>query len=559
MIKFLLKYIIVPILAIIIFPLALLAVMYKSPDNLLKDAIASSEFELDVTSIFEEEISLFLEDETKMSLEIQLEEALINGFIKGYLQAIEPTYLESSEFVLQEDWFSYLGSWVDLQEELIVIESPLELYIPLWDDQIFTYKTSVVIELELSLELDEVKLTLHEVKLGHLPLMWIFDATVWILEQVGSLELEATINDALGGFGTFSQEERSILIPVEDVLINQLELDTSTSETVTSLLDFLESQQLFEFGVKEDALYASLNMGRLRSNKEVEVISEIISSEAEFEAKLTSLLDPVQLLGSLMSSTFIEGEASPYIVLEAHDLNAILHYVLEDVSTSETSWIELNFNDYRINILKPVLSFNESLNVDIPLQFYDVNAPTEVFQTVIDMSLSIELVEDDLVMNVLAIQIGELDIEIDLIEKTLDLLNLSNLIFEEGQITVNDITLITESYGMDVTDIEPTTEGLKITISMKELPVITVVSIVGETLDSLLSDETVSPIIQEEVEAILEAALSGDQAEIEASITTLIETYNELPEEEQIYIQQLVEEAIINSGYTLEELFQQLP
>jgi hypothetical protein len=559
MIKLLFKFIIAPIITILIFPLALLAVMYKSPDNLLTEAVASNEFELDVTSLLEDEMTLFLEDETKMSLDLALDEPIINGFIKGYLQAIEPTYLESSDYVLQEDWFSYLGSWIDLEEELIIIESPLEIYIPLWDDRIFTYKTSVVIELELSLELDEIVLRLHEVKLGHLPLIWMLDATIWLLEQFGSVELEATINEALGGIGTFSQDNRSMTISLNDLLTNQLELEEETSDTITSLLDFLESQQLFEFGVKDDALYASFNMGQLRSNKEVSTGFDVITSEAELKSRITALLDPVQLLGSLMSSTFIEGESSPYILLEADDLNPVLHYLLDDISMSEDHWIELNLDQYQVVLSKPLITFGETVNVDIPLQFYEISTPESMFETVIEMSLTLALVEEDLVMKMTSFNIGALNIEVDLIEKTLDLMNLTNFNFEEGQIIVADITLITESYGIDVTAIESTLEGLKISISMKALPVITVVSIVGETLDAILTDDTVNSVIQEEVESILQAALSGDQLEIEASITSLIETYNELPEDEQLYIQQLVEEAIINSGYTLEELFQQIP
>ena len=554
MIKFLFKAIILPILFLLAIPLIILGLMYQPMDNPLKDL--SSDVNIDVINELETSLKTFLESENQdQPVVVSLSDDEINGLLIGALQGINANYLETEDYVIEESLYGFSGVWVNFKDDQVEIQAKLDVFVPLGDEP-FVYQTGVRIVLEPEIDLESVTLTLKQVSIGNLPILWIFDVATWVLDVALDLNVNDVIEDLFSGFGTFDASEKSVTIDISNLIETQLSLDASTKELVLELVTFVSAASLIEFKTEEDAFELSIGLQLLNSDVEPFVLNpeDVIETEEDFQALFEALFDPYAIAGSMIEASLLNEPFTPYVDINEYMLNQLIGYTLTDLTTDDVI-LSTSLGDFNIEILKPFMR-----NLDIHVPFSLTNTLTDdAFISYVIIGTTFELVEANLEIELTSIQLGTLNLEASLISSLLANLP-DNDMLVGSKIVIKDLDALFGNAGISLESIVMLDQAIRIYVTASEtLDLSVVTELVDDILEAFTENPNIPAAVSEAANEVLAAVLSGDTEVIEAEIENLLETFETLTEEEQAILSQEIQALIENSDIDFTDLFNFIP
>ncbi len=554
MIKFLFKAIILPILFLLAIPLIILGLMYQPMDNPLKDL--SSDVNIDVINELETSLKTFLESENQdQPVVVSLSDDEINGLLIGALQGINANYLETEDYVIEESLYGFSGVWVNFKDDQVEIQAKLDVFVPLGDEP-FVYQTGVRIVLEPEIDLESVTLTLKQVSIGNLPILWIFDVATWVLDVALDLNVNDVIEDLFSGFGTFDASEKSVTIDISNLIETQLSLDASTKELVLELVTFVSAASLIEFKTEEDAFELSIGLQLLNSDVEPFVLNpeDVIETEEDFQALFEALFDPYAIAGSMIEASLLNEPFTPYVDINEYMLNQLIGYTLTDLTTDDVI-LSTSLGDFNIEILKPFMR-----NLDIHVPFSLTNTLTDdAFISYVIIGTTFELAEANLEIELTSIQLGTLSLEASLISSLLANLP-DNDMLVGSKIVIKDLDALFGNAGISLESIVMLDQAIRIYVTASEtLDLSVVTELVDDILEAFTENPNIPAAVSEAANEVLAAVLSGDTEVIEAEIENLLETFETLTEEEQAILSQEIQALIENSDIDFTDLFNFIP
>jgi hypothetical protein len=554
MIKFLFKAIILPILFLLAIPLIILGLMYQPMDNPLKDL--SSDVNIDVINELETSLKTFLESENQdQPVVVSLSDDEINGLLIGALQGINANYLETEDYVIEESLYGFSGVWVNFKDDQVEIQAKLDVFVPLGDEP-FVYQTGVRIVLEPEIDLESVTLTLKQVSIGNLPILWIFDVATWVLDVALDLNVNDVIEDLFSGFGTFDASEKSVTIDISNLIETQLSLDASTKELVLELITFVSAASLIEFKTEEDAFELSIGLQLLNSDVEPFVLNpeDVIETEEDFQPIFETLFDPYAIAGSMIEASLLNKPFTPYVDINEYMLNQLIGYTLTDLTTDGVI-LSTSLGDFNIEILKPFMR-----NLDIHVPFSLTNTLTDdAFISYVIIGTTFELAEANLEIELTSIQLGTLSLEASLISSLLANLP-DNDMLVGSKIVIKDLDALFGNAGISLESIVMLDQAIRIYVTASEtLDLSVVTELVDDILEAFTENPNIPAAVSEAANEVLAAVLSGDTEVIEAEIENLLETFETLTEEEQAILSQEIQALIENSDIDFTDLFNFIP
>lgn len=554
MFKWIFKNLILPILILLAIPVILIALIYKPMDNPLTSLEEAEQ--VSILTRVDDAFVAFLADETgELPVTISLSENEINALLLSVLQEQNSLYLDGSEYVIEEDFFGYAGSWVELEEDVLKVVSKVDIFIPLGSES-FTYQTALTLSFSIDINLDTITLKFESLRLGNLGLLWIYNIANSAMETFADVNVEDIVNDVFDGYGTFNAEELSVVIDVKDLLLTLVGADEATSALIEEAFAFIASAELVDVGPVEEAFALNLHLEALRLDNPVETfdVSLIPSDSNEFQALFSELFDPYVIMGSIIESSLNSDSVLPYVDLDETTLNQIVGYVLSD-SIVEGILYELEFSGYTVSIDVPVIQIDETMKIVIPI---DMLQGEQSFETAIIISVSPSLDASDLVFKLMSIQLGMIAIDQSLINS--GLASLSSDFIDGNAIKIENIDTLFGVEGVTFESVEVVGDSLRVSVNASDAIDTTVIAdTVNDVLDTLSNDENIPESVSVAAEEVIAAALSGDEAAVTEAVGTLIDTFDTLTEEEQQALSETVLSIIESSDFSFDEIFGLLP
>jgi len=554
MFKWIFKNLILPILILLAIPVILIALIYKPMDNPLTSLEEAEQ--VSILTRVDDAFVAFLADETgELPVTISLSEDEINALLLSVLQEQNSLYLDGSEYVIEEDFFGYAGSWVELEEDVLKVVSKVDIFIPLGSES-FTYQTALTLSFSIDINLDTITLKFESLRLGNLGLLWIYNIANSAMETFADVNVEDIVNDVFNGYGTFNAEELSVVIDVKDLLLTLVGADEATSALIEEAFAFIASAELVDVGPVEDAFALNLHLEALRLDNPVETfdVSLIPSDSNEFQALFSELFDPYVIMGSIIESSLNSDSVLPYVDLDETTLNQIVGYVLSDFIV-EGILYELEFSGYTVSIDVPVIQIDETMKIVIPI---DMLQGEQSFETAIIISVSPSLDASDLVFELMSIQLGMIAIDQSLINS--GLASLSSDFIDGNAIKIENIDTLFGVEGVTFESVEVVGDSLRVSVNASDAIDTTVIAdTVNDVLDTLSNDENIPESVSVAAEEVIAAALSGDEAAVTEAVGTLIDTFDTLTEEEQQALSETVLSIIESSDFSFDEIFGLFP
>lgn len=559
--KFLFKLIVLPILTLLFIPAVFLVLTYKSVEIPYEEFEPSSET-VDLTTMIDQEFDTFLASNDSTSvISLGLEQKAANQIIALTFREMNPDYAldtaatdDAKNYVLKQDLVGYQGSWVTFDEDTVTIENGLHVFVP---NVNFTYKTSIMLAFRLEVDTEEVVLTLDELKLGNLPLQWLFGPVSWAVEQITGTSLSDTINNQLGGFAEFDVAKREIRLSVDELVAEQASSDPQSAALVDMLLRFINENELLEIGFGEGTFSADLALGKAHdATPPFELSNDLrIATEADFQsilgAKATTLL---------MSTLTLEAGENPYIEFDALTLNRVFDYFLKDAQVAPGVLQEVPlFEKYVITAYVPFITMDDFFYVNIPVTISSIETPANVFPTIIKIKATPSMNGADLVIALEELEMGEITLTGEDINIVLTLLGDNNLI-QDGAFVIQDFDTQMQQAGLSIIDAAMVDSKLRLTVELGDtLPIQDVQDLINGVLDNIANNPNYPPELNESIDDVLASLTSGDQAAIEQEVQELLNTMEGLDDETaEALLNDLLTE-LENQETNLDDLYNQLP
>ncbi|MFP4177226.1 MAG: hypothetical protein ACLFTZ_00525 [Acholeplasmataceae bacterium] len=555
--KLLFKLIVLPIIISLIIPVALLAIVYKDVSIPTTDFEASEEVEL--TAMVNDEFDRFLADEDEnAAIALDFDQKRANSVLLSALREQNEFYLnedaESDDirnYVIKEDNYGYQGSWIRFRDDTIEIESGIHVFVAG-----VTYRTSILMAFELTMDTSEVVLKLDEFNLGNLPLAWSFNTLGWGLEQFGGTDIDALLQDQTGDALSFDSDERTLRLDVDELLAQSFEDDPETYSMVNALLRFIDDNELLDLSVRDESIGTSLRLGRMMDETEPFVLDE--EDKIRDDAHMQQIL--ASRGSSLLFSTLDTGSENPYLELDAFTLNRIFEYMMRDQLAEEgiVQRIEL-IENYEMVARVPYVTIGEGLVVHIPIEIMRVDDPDQSFRSIIRINTAPSMDGKDLRLEIIDLAAGQVTLEGDDVSEILGMLG-DNELIEDGAFVIRDFDEQMDQSGMAIEDVRIAEQRLRISVELSDLPSEEIQEVAQEVIEDVRSDLEFDEDYAEVNDAIddLLAEAEDPEGDTTEAIDDLLDSFEELEDDEQeelfTQLQESFEE-VDTEGYSFEDLF----
>ena len=535
--KFLFKVIVLPILIALAIPVLLIIITYKDFKIPMEDFDDLTGDQFQLTEMVQEQMDLFLSSNSiDDEISIGFSQGEANELLLTQFRTMNENFLvetapenEKSYVMYQEitgTEFGYQGTFVKFKDQIVEIESGVHL-----KAFGFTYKTSLLITLKLTIDTDEIILKLEKLNIGNLPLAWTFSTASWLTEQVLDKDLEQLINENIEGFATFDPKKREIKVDIQALIAKQFEEDPQSQKVISALLGFIKENELVDIGFKDGEFAGSLKLGRLRDDSATLTVANPITSpdqlQSIFAAKASSLIF------STLSTT-----SDPFIELDQMTLNRVFQYLLKDNLTPEGYLMQTDLvENYQINVKAPYITMDTVFKVNIPIEIVDKEDSNKIFKTIIKLDALPEVSGNDLLINLNSLQAGEVTLDGTYIADILALIG-DNEAIVDGKFVISDFNTQMAAAGMNLTSVQmiPETDTkaaalrLYVQLDNSVYPIDDIVDAITNILDEL----TTNPDIPEEVQNAVQELIDNldNPEDLEAAIEDLINTMGDLDEEE---------------------------
>lgn len=500
-----LKLILKPIkwlLSIILFFVVLiglpLALMYKS----VKVPETSNQA-INIEELVEEELEKLITGTNIISLGLG-EDALNNEIIKaltGMSNTSDPNYVYVDENIM------FQGVWLELNEKTLNVIVGVHL-----NARIMTYKTRALISFEVIDSTDGVMVfKLKKVNMGNIPFKWALNLASKVVD------FDKIINDALNNLGTFDKSKLELTIDLTTIL------ETENNELIKALLNIAKENSLVSLGIVEEGedyiLGGEIDFTKLRTSKLEKTLleSDKIKSESEFE---TFLKDKA------LSSIIINGN---HMNFNDFELYQVINYLITKGQNAANSYIskETVYKDFELIVGLPYFDITENLVLNVPVK---LGKNGNYFKTNVEFNLNPLKENNDLVLELAKVKIGDLEIETDLITTIIGQISNEGLNFENNKFRVTGFFANFNESGIKVTNVKVASNNL-----VFEFEGINV----SDMLNEILSN-SITPEIDLIVSDIITGITNGD--DISQGVSDLITEYESL---DPIKQQELLD--IINS------------
>jgi hypothetical protein len=555
--KLLFKLIVLPIIISLIIPVTMLAIMYKDV------SIPTADFEqsdaIDLTTMVNDEFDRFLADEDEdAAIHLNFDQKRANGVLLAALRDQNEFYLSEDatsddvkNYVVKEEYYGYQGSWIRFADDTIEIETGIHVFVAG-----FTYKTSILLTFELTMDTSEVVLKLDKFNLGNLPLAWSFNTLGWGLKQFGGTDINEILQGQTGEALTFDSDERTLRLDVDKLLVQSFEEDPETYGMVNALIRFIDDNELLDLSVKDESIGASLKLGRMKDETEPFILAE--------DDKILDDLHMQEILAarasSLVFSTLDTTSTNPYLDLDAFTLNRIFEYMMsdqiaEDGSVQRTELME----NYEMIARVPYVTIGEGLVVHIPIEIMRVDDANQSFKSIIRINAAPSMNGKDLRIEIIDLAAGEVTVEGDDVNEILGMLG-DNELIEDGAFVIRDFDEQMNQAGMSIEDVRVANQKLRISVELSDLPYEDIQEIAQEVVENVREVLNSDPDFQEVNDAIddLLAEVADPEGDTTEAIDNLLNAFEDLEDVQQQALFSQLEEAFedLDAGdYSFEDLF----
>lgn len=552
--KFLFKLIVIPVLSLAAVPAIFLGLTYRSFTIPYDDFEGANAVSL-VDMVYEEVDNFLIDNNTDSTIGLHWTQQNVNSLLKEAYVSMNPLYLsetatdDEKDFVVKEEMFGYQGSWVQFSEDTVAIESGLQVFV-----KGFTYKTVVLISFKLTIDTEEIVLTLDKLNVGNLPLAWTFSTASWAAEQVMGQDIQTIINEQLGGIATFNPETLEIRLDVQAAVDEALSEDPQTSDLVNSLLQFIAQNDLLSIKFTEGAFNVDLALGKLRDTTTPFMLDDAdrIITEADLETIMASKAS--SLVFSTLSTTDY-----PFVELNELTLNRILEYFMRDSLVSSGVLQQMTIEEqYSITVYAPYIRMNDNIVVHIPILIEDVSNPENNFPTIIKIAATPEIDGSDLKIVFNDLTAGEISLSEEYIANILALLGDSPFIVD-GAFVIDNFDSLMSQTGMGLQSVQVVGDKLRLYVLLNEsIDLVEIQNMVNDVLVAIVDNPEYPAELNTAINDVLDS-VADPLADPEVAIENLITVFESLTDEEQTAVYEDLLTAFEGTDYDLNDILGLLP
>jgi hypothetical protein len=553
MIKFIFRFILLPIIILISIPIIILGLMYKPMENPLAD-LSGESFSLSET--IEEAFNTFLNLETKdQPVSFAITDDVANSFILDLLKDTNENFLVTEDYVIKDEFYGFSGAWITFDDDEVEIFAKVDIFVPAGDDP-FIFQTGIRIVLEPQINLDDISLEIDSISIGNLPILWIFRLASWISEIALDMDIEETVNETLEGFGEFNEDDLKVTINVKDFISNQLVAEESLKTALTEMITFISSAELIEIKATDEAFEFSLALEKLDTDIEPFSLQtgDSITSEADFEALFATLFDPYTIAGSMIEASLLGQTFTPYVDISSYVLNQLLGYTLNDLVV-DNALFKTELGNFEIQVSTPFL---RDLDIYVPITIlnYDIE---RLFTTYIIIGTDFKLVNNNLEIEFKDITLGTIELEDNLLQSLFAIVPENDMI-TGNRVIIKDVDALFGSAGITLVNLEANDDFIRIFVSANNtLDFSLVEDLVDDILDTFTTNPNIPSDVSDAATSVLAAVTAGNSEAIEAEIEGLLTAMESLSEEDQAILTAEINALLANSSLDFSDLFNFIP
>lgn len=520
--KYFFKYIVKPILMILLIPMIVFIWMYQPLDFYYEDTSLEGISFNDILSDGFERFSQSENEERRLTF--SMHEDNVNYYILSVLNETNLDLESENKYFIEDEFYGYAGSWISFQEDDIEIISKIDVFIT----PTMTYETSLRITFDLLFDGDQIILDINNMYIGNLPILWMFDVAAFGLSLFG-IELEDEISTIFNQFGTYQHESKILTISVSE-LINVSMTETQTVQSVLALLKGIQNNHLLRLETEDQILSLIIDAYMLEDSTDILNLEEedtLQSYEDVFQNWYTSV-SYIELFQEALNVSD-QGLIQYTVEMQALELNQIMDIALADRFPNT-----INIGSYGIQLNQPYLVIEDELWIEIPIQIYsDIASP--IFTTKIKLNASLLYEDDQALLNFNDIEIGEAVFDHALLSVLFQLF--------DGQIEENQL------------DITPLLDVLNESISIQAISISldkiymliqpttstsSIIDLVEQSIYELQLTETLPEVIQTQLEVISNTILTNNVEDMNQAFEDFMLIYEGLDDTIQSEIQSII-------------------
>jgi len=520
--KYFFKYIVKPILVILLIPMIVFIWMYQPLDFYYEDTTLEGISFNDILSDGFEKFSQSENEERRLTF--SMHEDNVNYYILSVLNETNLDLESENKYFIEDEFYGYAGSWLSFQEDDIEIISKIDVFIT----PTITYETSLRITFDLLFDGDQIILDINNMYIGNLPILWMFDVAAFGLSLFG-IELEDEISAIFNQFGTYQHESKILTISVSE-LINASMSETQTVQSVLALLKGIQNNDLLRLETEDQILSLIIDAYMLEDSTDILNLEEedrLQSYEDVFQDWYTSV-SYIELFQEALNVS--DQDLIQYTVeMQALELNQIMDIALADRFPNT-----INIGSYVIQLNQPYLVIEDELWIEIPIQIYSDNT-SSIFTTKIKLNASLHYEDDQALLNFNAIEIGDAVFDHALLSVLFQ--------FFDGQIEENQL------------DITPLLDVLNeaisihaISISLDKIHMLiqpttstsSIIDLVEQSIYELQLIETLPEVIQTQLEVISNTIRTNNVEDMNQAFEDFMLIYEGLDDTIQSEIQSII-------------------
>lgn len=520
--KYFFKYIVKPILMILLIPMIVFIWMYQPLDFYYEDTSLEGISFNDILSDGFERFSQSENEERRLTF--SMHEDNVNYYILSVLNETNLDLESENKYFIEDEFYGYAGSWISFQEDDIEIISKIDVFIT----PTMTYETSLRITFDLLFDGDQIILDINNMYIGNLPILWMFDVAAFGLSLFG-IELEDEISTIFNQFGTYQHESKILTISVSE-LINVSMTETQTVQSVLALLKGIQNNHLLRLETEDQILSLIIDAYMLEDSTDILNLEEedtLQSYEDVFQNWYTSV-SYIELFQEALNVSD-QGLIQYTVEMQALELNQIMDIALADRFPNT-----INIGSYGIQLNQPYLVIEDELWIEIPIQIYsDIASP--IFTTKIKLNASLLYEDDQALLNFNDIEIGEAVFDHALLSVLFQLF--------DGQIEENqlDITPL-----LDVLNESISIHAISISLDKIHMLIqpttstSSIIDLVEQSIYELQLTETLPEVIQTQLEVISNTILTNNVEDMNQAFEDFMLIYEGLDDTIQSEIQSII-------------------
>lgn len=530
--KILFKFIIIPILISLIIPLIFLLLMYQPLDLYYQDQ--QDLYSVNINEVFSDGLSNYLAHENDdQQLLFSIHENQINYYVRSLLQETNSNFVITTNYVVEENFFGYAGSWFLFQDNSIELVSKVDVFVT----TSFSYETTLRILFQIEFDGEEIRLSIQQIYLGHLPVLWMLDVVAFGFSIAG-IDIQQEISSILNQFGDYDQETKTVTIQISNLIASTVS-DNETTQIIVSLLKGIQENQLISLKSSHQQLSLHIDINQL-IDESTPYMLDVSQQKASYEEVFETWIASISYL-SLFQAAFQSSEQSQFqyqASLESLELNQLLFITIKDYFPNT-----FQLGNYIIELKEPHIIIDHDLWIEVPLQILNTQEES-IFVTKIKLQMSLTYNEDQGLITFEKVYLGQAAFDPSILSFLFQSLEIQ---IENNQL---DITQIIEVLKDEILITAIFIQENKIIITIEpSMPTDALLETIEDIIEALVLLENLPSEIQEPLNEIVSAIQTNDIDSITQSFEELLMIYDALDDTIQSEIQTILYDYLASSEF----------